>query len=115
MATNSEKAGFVRSLALEDYRTLGDHQQAISYLLNALVVNMHSLSDFRLRIPWRYGDQPWFRSLEKILWSVYDSEFGNFDLLETNYWRHSNVHFRLQTLYCDKDLNLSRIMSFLES
>ena len=71
---------------------------------------MHSLSDFRLRIPWRYGDQPWFRSLEKILWSVYDSEFGNFDLLETNYWRHNNVHFRLQTLYCDKDLNLSRIM-----
>ena len=85
LATNSEKAGFVRFLAMpvgyfkfpyeKDHPS---HQRATSYLLDALV-NMHSLSDLRLRMP-RYEVQPWMKSLDKILWSVY--EHGSFDLLK---------------------------------
>jgi hypothetical protein len=33
-----------------------------------------------------------------------------FDLLKTNCWRHSNLPFRLQTLYCDPFLDLSQII-----
>ena len=78
LATNSEKAGFVRFLTMEraiDPHNNSDRQWAIHYLLNALV-NMHSLSDFRLRMPWCYGDRPWIDTLNKILWSVY--ELGSF-------------------------------------
>ena len=60
LARNSEKAGFVRFLTTsmghvnhED----DDHWEAIGYLYNGLV-NMHFLSDFRLRLPARYGIQP---------------------------------------------------------
>ena len=71
LATNSEKAGFVRFLALESYYFKNDYhrQRAISYLSNALV-DMHSLSDLRLRM--RPHDHPWIESLDKILWSVYE-------------------------------------------
>ena len=31
--------------------------------------------------------------------------------MKTNCWRHSNVHFRLQTLYCDEPRDLSRIIT----
>jgi len=34
----------------------------------------------------------------------------SFDLLKTNCWRHSNLSFRLQTLYCDPILDLSQII-----
>jgi hypothetical protein len=76
LAMNSEKASFVRFLTWEYvyYNMTNDFQQAISYLLNALV-NMHSLSDFRLRLGmFRRRDvtQPWIDSLDKILWSVYE-------------------------------------------
>jgi hypothetical protein len=88
LATNSEKAGFVRFLTMEyvyysDYTN--DRQQAISYMLTALV-NMRSLSDFRLRIPRRDDTiRLWMEeSLDKILWSVYG--LGIFDLLKTNCW-----------------------------
>jgi len=92
LATNSEKAGFVRSLTMEYIRNENDDhvRPAIDCLLDALV-NMHSLSDFRLRIR-RYEVQPWMvgdGSLDKIL---------------------CNVHFRLQTLYCDEPHDLSRII-----
>jgi hypothetical protein len=107
LATNSEKAGFVRFLTTSMgnvyFRVEDDPQRAIGYLLNALV-NMHSLSDLRLRIPWHFETE----SLDKILWSVY--ELGSFDLLKTNCWRHSNLHFRLQTLYCDTFLDLFQII-----
>ena len=106
LATNSEKAGFVRFLAMEYFPHEKDHhRRATSYLLNALV-NMQSLSDLRLRMP-RYEVQSWMKSLNKVLWSVY--ELGSFDLLKTN-WRHSNVHFRLQTLCCDESLDLFQII-----
>ena len=108
LSTNSEKAGFVRSLVMEYFKFLykNDYQQATSYLLNALV-NMHSLSDLRLRM-FRSEDQIWIESLNKILWSVYEP--GSFDIPETNCRLHSNVHFRLRTLYCDKSLDLFGII-----
>jgi hypothetical protein len=102
LATNPEKAGFVRFL-LVTMEFEDDQHRAISYLLNALV-NMHSLSDLRLAVP-----KPWTESLNKILWSVYEP--NSFDPLKTNCWRHSsNVHFRLQTLYCNAFLDLSQIV-----
>jgi hypothetical protein len=78
LATNSEKAGFVRFLTMEhpfNFEDLDDRlQRAISYdLLNALLaalVNMHSLSDLRLRKPLYV--ESWTESLDEILWSVYD-------------------------------------------
>ena len=78
LATNSEKAGFVRFLALEYDFDKNDYQRTISHLLDALV-DMHSLSDLRLRM--RPHDHPWIESLDKILWSVY--ELGSFDIPET--------------------------------
>ena len=70
LATNSEKAGFVRFLAM-GYAN-DDYWRSIDYLLKALV-DMHSLSDFRLRMTCPcYEDQPWVKSLDKILWSVYE-------------------------------------------
>ena len=52
----------------------------IDCLLNALV-NMHSLSDLRLGLFWRHGLESWakpLKSLDKILWSVYELEFPTF-------------------------------------
>ena len=86
LATNSEKAGFVRFLAMGhvDYETDDCHRKSIDYLLSNVLVNMHSLSDFRLRMP-PCEVQPWIESrIIKILWSVY--ELGIFDILYTNCW-----------------------------
>ena len=84
LATNSEKAGFVRSLKVECVPDDGidDYSRAMDYLLNALV-NMHSLSDFRL-LDERQLWEKTLNSLNKILWSVY--EVGIFDPLKTNCW-----------------------------
>ena len=74
LATNSEKAGFVRSLSLECFNLNEKKKKEyhwgarIDYLLNALS-NMHCLSDFRLRLPRRY-DMIEIERLDKILWSV---------------------------------------------
>ena len=81
LATNSEKAGFVHFLMERIHPSTGpltvqmmDHLFKLKrvYLLNALV-NMHCLSDLRLQLPGRYCDdiQPWIKSLDEILWSVY--------------------------------------------
>ena len=82
LATNSEKAGFVHFLTMKCFNRKkkkkkkdDDHWRAtMEYLLNALV-NMHRLSDFRLRFLRGYDSrvrwQPWIESLDKILWSVY--------------------------------------------
>jgi hypothetical protein len=76
LATNPEKAGFVRFLSMDSenvYLKDSDDrlQREISYLLNALV-NMHSLSDLRLRKPRYVKILSWMDSFDKILWSVYD-------------------------------------------
>ena len=66
LATNLEKAGFVHFLAM-DCRS---GHRINNNLFNALV-NMHFLSDFRLRLPRRYKDS-WIEDLDEILWSVYE-------------------------------------------
>ena len=78
LSRNSEKAGFVRFFTMEfvHRRRQNDDSswRSIDYLLNALV-NMHFLSDFRVRMP-HYEIDPWvervMESLEKIMWSVYE-------------------------------------------
>ena len=68
LATNSEKAALVRSLLIE-YTGPGDNtknQIVITYLLKGLI-NMHSLSDFRVRLPLGAVEMV---NLGKILWSV---------------------------------------------
>jgi hypothetical protein len=71
LATNSEKAGFVRFLTMEYIYFKNPHQRTISCLLNESLVNMHSLSDLRLRMHWSYYKmQGLMKSLNKILWSV---------------------------------------------
>ena len=67
LSKNSEKAGFVRFLTMDNEND--NYWREMDYLLNALV-NMYSLSDFRVRKP-RYEAQPWIECLDKILWSVY--------------------------------------------
>ena len=72
LATNSEKAGFVRFLKVGSESVIDDHLRAMDYLLKALVnMHMHSLSDFRLpderQLPKKIAN-----SLNKILWSVYE-------------------------------------------
>ena len=93
--TNSKKAGCVYFLSMEhSYRVMNgpkgiftpprgslalpliDHyllKSQIFYLLNAQV-NMHRLSDLRLRMPWADNDKEllsWIEGLNMILWSVY--------------------------------------------
>ena len=100
LATNSEKAGFVHILTMGRVNLENDSDnpwRSIDYLLLNALVNMHSLFDFRLRMP-RFEDltrienqedifwvlmprrerQSRIESLENILWSVY--ELGSFGL-----------------------------------
>ena len=69
LATNSEKAGYVRFLAAKYVLVNLDYGPAISCLLNALVNHMHSLTDFRLRLP-RCTSIKTRERLNEILWSV---------------------------------------------
>ena len=78
LATNSEKAGFVCFLTMECVRNENnENRRAMTYLLKALI-NMHSLSDFRLRMRCDETDT-WIEDLDDILWSV---NLGSFDLLK---------------------------------
>ena len=71
LATNPEKAGFVHFLTMECFRQKQKNwRTTMEYLLDALV-NMHCLSDFRLRFLRGFEGKPWIESLDKILWSVY--------------------------------------------
>lgn len=86
LAMNSEKAAFVRFLTMQFW---GDHHWDtrsifITYLLKALI-NMHFLSDLRLRS----HNNEWIDDVRKIL---------------------CEGHFRLQTLYCNDWLDCSQII-----
>ena len=81
LTTNSEKAGFVYFLTMECVRKENDeNRRAMTYLLKALI-NMHSLSDLRLRMC-RYEPEVG-ANLDKILWSVYELEVLIFSKLIT--------------------------------
>ncbi|KAF8800009.1 hypothetical protein BYT27DRAFT_7118759, partial [Phlegmacium glaucopus] len=88
LATNPEKAGFVRFLTMEcaPNKTYSD-QQAMAYLFKALV-NMRALSDFRSRMCFRRVNE-WIDGLGKILPGGY---------------------FELQTLFCNDELDMHLII-----
>jgi hypothetical protein len=68
LARNPEKAALVRFLTMESARNnVEKNRRAMAYLLKALI-NMHSLSDFRVRM--RQGEIPgrMIKILYKILW-----------------------------------------------
>jgi hypothetical protein len=69
LARNSEKAVLVRFLTVEYARDNNDNNQRITNYLSKSLINMHSLSDFRIRS--RPGDEAKMKRLGKILWSVF--------------------------------------------
>jgi hypothetical protein len=72
LASNPEKAALVRFLTVEYTHNVNENceHRVSTYLLKSLI-NMHSLSDFRLRSRLRNSGEAWLKGLSKILWSVY--------------------------------------------
>ena len=68
LATNSEKAGFVHFLSMEQ---IDRHHQAETIYLFSALYKMHFLSDLRLRLPWVPEVGSLIERLNTILWSVY--------------------------------------------
>jgi len=87
LATNPEKAALVRFLTVEYARDNTVKNRRVTTYLSKSLINMHSLSDFRIRS--RPGDEAQMKGLGKIL---------------------CQGHFRLQTLYCHDVLNISQII-----
>jgi hypothetical protein len=71
LARNQEKAALVRSLTIEyaDHN-IDNNRKVTTYLLKSLI-NMHTLSDFRIRV--LPDGEEMTKSLEKNLWSVVKS------------------------------------------
>ena len=69
LAENSEKAALVRFLIIEYDRDNVRNQRMTTYLSKSLV-NMHSLSDFRVRPPHGETKAQMMKGLGEILWSV---------------------------------------------
>jgi hypothetical protein len=68
LATNSEKAGLVRFLIFEYTSDNIRKIQRVTTYLSKSLINMQSLSDFRIRS--RPGKEEIITDLDKILWSV---------------------------------------------
>ena len=77
LATFPEKAGLVRFLNIEYTRDRTRNRRMTIFLSKSLV-NMHCLSDFRIRSP---PDNEVAQRLGKVLWLV---SYKNFDLLKKN-------------------------------
>jgi len=84
LATNSEKAALVGFLTIEYFYDIDKNQRVMTYLLKSLI-NMHSLSDFRIR--------------SRV--EMHTKGLGNI---------LCQGHFRLQTFYCEDVLNISQII-----
>ena len=69
LATNSEKAALVHFLTVEYTRDNIDKNQRVTSYLSKILIDMHSLSDFRVRSPPFMGLKM-LKDLGKILWSV---------------------------------------------
>lgn len=69
LATNPEKAALVCFLTVQYTRDEFDNNQKVTTYLSKSLINMHSLSDFRVRS--RPGEEAQTKGLDKILWSVY--------------------------------------------
>ena len=68
LATNPKKAALVHSLIIESSRYDKIENQTVTTYLSKSLINMHSLSDFRVRS--RPGEMKGL-PMEKILWSVF--------------------------------------------
>ena len=77
LASNPEKAALVRFLVIEYTCNDNEKNQRVTTFLSKSLINMHSLSDFRMRSPVR--DEEQMKGLGKILWLVCKI----FDLLKT--------------------------------
>ena len=70
LATNSEKAALVRFLTMEYARAEIDKNRRLTTYLSKSLINMHYLSDFRVR-SWRgEAESEMMKGLGNILWSV---------------------------------------------
>ena len=78
LVANSEKAALVHSLAVECTRDNPDENWKAMTCLVKVLINMHSLSDFRLIMRpnitnfWFKARKKVINSLNKILWLVYE-------------------------------------------
>jgi hypothetical protein len=68
LATNPEKAALVRSLIIEYARDMNIENRRVTTYLSKSLINMHSLSDFRVRS--RPSNEAEMKGLGKILKSV---------------------------------------------
>ena len=70
LATNSEKAALVHFLAVEYAREDTIKNQRVTSYLSKSLINMHTLSDFRVRSRPGEAAAKMIKGLGKILWSV---------------------------------------------
>jgi hypothetical protein len=108
LAKNPEKAASVRFLTIEYSRLNHKQNRNLTTYLSKSLINMHILSDFRVK-PFSGGiEAQLIEGLCKILWSVckfFISLKSNDSDCDT-----SEDHFRLQTFYCEDSLNISQII-----
>ena len=90
LATNPEKAALVRFLTIKyDHDDINKNQRVTKYLFKSLI-NMHSLSDFRVRS--RLGKEAQTKGLSKILWSVCKIlTFSKLTTLLAKQWRSFSI------------------------
>jgi hypothetical protein len=70
LATNSEKSALVCFLIIEYARNNIDKNRTVTTYLSKTLINMHSLSDFRVRARPGKDEARMIKRLGKILWSV---------------------------------------------
>ena len=71
LATNPEKAALVRFLIIEYAHGKIDKNRRVMTFLSKSLINMHSLSDFRVRSCHGEVEAEMMKGLGEILWSVY--------------------------------------------
>ena len=71
LATNSEKAALVHFMTVEYAREDTIKNQRLTSYLSKSLINMHSLSDFRVRFCPDEATAKMIKDLGKILWSVF--------------------------------------------
>ena len=90
LATNPKKAALVHSLIIESSRYDKIENQTVTTYLSKSLINMHSLSDFRVRS--RPGGEVEMKGLGKILWLVCKILiFSKLTIQLATQWRSSSI------------------------
>ena len=117
LATNSEKAALVRFLTVEYNRDSLKRNRVVTNYLSTILINMHSLSDFRVRARPGNVEEKMIKGLcKKILRSVSSFVYKKKKSLIfpiTGDYIYSQGHLRLQTFYCHDVLDISLIIKNL--